>query len=158
MQSGKLARVSILRQFKNCTFPSVVVSTYLLGFVGHRKMLFIKFNDWPFPVPSLPFIEAVHKWCQPLRGRGICQKVTLLVHKPLVKSVTWGREGLEISKNGLHYLWKAPLTAVLIYKYYSIAMKLQVYNTTKIYLIMVWEFPNKTITTRHFFQTTKKNV
>ena len=40
--------------------------------------------------------------------------------------------------------------------YYSIAMKLQVYNTTKIYLIMVWEFPNKTITTRHFFQTTKK--
>ena len=55
MQSGKLARVSILRQFKNCTFPSVVVSTYLLGFVGHRKMLFIKFNDWPFPVPSLPF-------------------------------------------------------------------------------------------------------
>ena len=49
MQSGKLARVSILRQFKNCTFPSVVVSTYLLGFVGHRKMLFIKFNDWPFP-------------------------------------------------------------------------------------------------------------
>ena len=71
MQSGKLARVSILRQFKNCTFPSVVVSTYLLGFVGHRKMLFIKFNDWPFPVPSLPFIEAVHKWCQPLRGRGM---------------------------------------------------------------------------------------
>ena len=70
MQSGKLARVSILRQFKNCTFPSVVVSTYLLGFVGHRKMLFIKFNDWPFPVPSLPFIEAVINDVNHLGGGG----------------------------------------------------------------------------------------
>ena len=40
----------------------------------------------------------------------------------------------------------------------TVAMKLQLYNnTTKIYLIMVWEFPNKTATTRHF-SNTKKNV
>ena len=59
-----------------------------------------------------------------------------------------GKEGLKISKKGWHYLWTAPFNCGFDI-YYSIAMKLQVYNTTKIYLIMVWEFPNKT-TTRHF--------